>query len=263
MYALVLLHRLSSGAFIGIVIYVAIVVFLIAALWLVFAKADRPGLGRHHSLLQLLHTCSRLSDDPGWWLILYLIPVVDIVVYIIVAIDLAKSFAKGAAFAAGLIFLPFIFIPILGFGPAPYVEPAASRPQGHLSSTPAARPALDLTAADLEQRSAQDELGHGPHGVHAAVNKKGRGQGLSPSLESSRIFSLGPDQGDILDHETWAPGRRLVLAAVEVQVLILSPPPRSPCGRRRRSGGPSLGTHATDEAEASGETRQRRARRRR
>ena len=120
----------SSGAFIGIgiVIYVAIVVFLIAALWLVFAKADRPGWAAIIPFYNY-YTLLKVVGRPGWWLILYLIPIVDIVVYIIVAIDLAKSFAKGAAFAAGLIFLPFIFIPILGFGPAPYVEPAASGPR--------------------------------------------------------------------------------------------------------------------------------------
>ena len=45
------------------------------------------------------------------------------------AIDLAKSFAKSTAFAVGLIFLAFIFIPILGFGPASYLEPAAGGPR--------------------------------------------------------------------------------------------------------------------------------------
>ena len=42
MSALVL-ASVAAGAFVGIIIYVAVVVFLIAALWLVFAKADRPG----------------------------------------------------------------------------------------------------------------------------------------------------------------------------------------------------------------------------
>ena len=42
MYALVLAPA-AAGAFLGIVIYVAIVVFLIASLWFVFVKAGRPG----------------------------------------------------------------------------------------------------------------------------------------------------------------------------------------------------------------------------
>jgi hypothetical protein len=40
-------------------------------------------------------------------------------------LDLAKSFRQGTGFAIGLIFLPFIFIPILGFGDASYAGPAA------------------------------------------------------------------------------------------------------------------------------------------
>ena len=71
----------------------------------------------------------KIVGRPGWWLILYFIPIVNIIVWIIVAIDLAKSFAKSTAFAVGLIFLAFIFIPILGFGPARYVGPAAGGPR--------------------------------------------------------------------------------------------------------------------------------------
>jgi hypothetical protein len=33
---------------------------------------------------------------------------------------LAKSFGKGALFTLGLVFLPFIFFPVLAFGDAEY-----------------------------------------------------------------------------------------------------------------------------------------------
>jgi hypothetical protein len=62
---------------------------------------------------------------PGWWLILYLIPIVNIVVMIIVLVDLSKSFGKGGGFAVGLILLPIIFFPILAWGDARYQGPAA------------------------------------------------------------------------------------------------------------------------------------------
>jgi uncharacterized membrane protein YhaH (DUF805 family) len=67
----------------------------------------------------------KIVGRPGWWLVLFIIPFVNIVIWIIVAIDLAKSFAKSTGFAIGLIFLDFIFIPILGFGSAEYAGPAA------------------------------------------------------------------------------------------------------------------------------------------
>jgi hypothetical protein len=41
-------------------------------------------------------------------------------------VDLAKSFGKSGGYAVGLIFLSFIFIPMLGFGSAKYVGPAAA-----------------------------------------------------------------------------------------------------------------------------------------
>ena len=54
-----------------------------------------------------------------------LIPFVNFVICIILCIDLAKSFGKGAGFGIGLAFLGIIFFPILGFGSAQYQGPAA------------------------------------------------------------------------------------------------------------------------------------------
>jgi Family of unknown function (DUF5684) len=105
-------------------VFIAVLVFEIAAVWFVFSKADQPGWAviipfyNHYTLL-------RVVGRPGWWLIIFYIPVIDFFVWIIVAFDLARSFDRGTAFAIGLIFLPFIFLPILGFGPARYLEPAA------------------------------------------------------------------------------------------------------------------------------------------
>jgi hypothetical protein len=47
------------------------------------------------------------------------------VVSIILCIDLAKSFGKSPAFGIGLALLGFVFFPILAFGDARYVGPAA------------------------------------------------------------------------------------------------------------------------------------------
>jgi hypothetical protein len=50
-----------------------------------------------------------------------LIPVVNLVIYIIILNGLAKNFGKGTGFTVGLFFFRFIFIPILGFGNAVYI----------------------------------------------------------------------------------------------------------------------------------------------
>jgi Family of unknown function (DUF5684) len=118
----------SAGVAIGIVIYVAVIVFEIAALWMVFVKGGRPGWAAIIPFYNY-YVLLKLVGRPGWWLILYFIPIVNIVVWIIVAIDLSKSFDKGTGFGVGIIFLAFIFIPILGFGSARYAGPAAGGPR--------------------------------------------------------------------------------------------------------------------------------------
>ena len=60
------------------------------------------------------------AGKPGWWLILLFIPIVNIVISILAIAGLAKNFGKGVGFILGLIFLPIIFFPILGFGSAKY-----------------------------------------------------------------------------------------------------------------------------------------------
>ncbi len=121
----VLLASSGAGLAFLVVLYLAVIVLEIAALWLVFVKAGRPGWAAiipFYNYYVLLKVVGR----PGWWLILYFIPIVNIIVWIIVAIDLSKSFGKTSGFAVGLILLGFIFIPILGFGGAQYLGPAAA-----------------------------------------------------------------------------------------------------------------------------------------
>ena len=104
-------------------LYLAIVVVAIAGLWKVFTKAGKPGWAAIvpiYNAIVLLEIVGR----PLWWIILLLIPCVSIVVAILIMIDLAKSFGQGSGFAVGLILLPFVFLPILGFGSARY-QPAA------------------------------------------------------------------------------------------------------------------------------------------
>lgn len=48
-----------------------------------------------------------------------------LLVSMVMTYDLARSFGKGMAFTWGLLVLPFIFWPILGFGKAEYIGPAA------------------------------------------------------------------------------------------------------------------------------------------
>jgi uncharacterized protein DUF5684 len=106
------------------VIDVVLSVLMIAAMWKVFTKAGQPGWGAIIPIVNLYFLC-KVAGRPGWWVLLMLIcfPIF----FIIICIDVAKRFGKGGGFAVGLIFLPFIFFPILGFGSAQYQgAPAAA-----------------------------------------------------------------------------------------------------------------------------------------
>jgi uncharacterized membrane protein YoaK (UPF0700 family) len=61
-----------------------------------------------------------IAGKPAWWIVLYLIPLVNFVMIILTYIALAEKFGKGGGFAMGLVFLGVIFFPILGFGGAQY-----------------------------------------------------------------------------------------------------------------------------------------------
>jgi hypothetical protein len=115
----------SAGGTIGIIIYLAIIIFEIAAYWMIFQKAGRPGWGAIIPFYNIYLLC-KIAGRPGWWLVLFLIPLVNIVIVAIVVIDIAKAFGKGTGFGFGLFLLGFIFAPILGFGSATYTEPATA-----------------------------------------------------------------------------------------------------------------------------------------
>lgn len=110
---------------VSMIVGLLIALLLIVAMWKVFTKAGQPGWASLIPIYNLYIWC-KIVGRPGWWIILLLIPFVNIIVGIILCIDMAKSFGKGVGFGIGLALLGIIFWPILGFGSAQYQGPAAS-----------------------------------------------------------------------------------------------------------------------------------------
>lgn len=108
-----------------IVVYLAIIVLEIAALWQVFEKAGEAGW---QSIIPIWNSIVllRIAGRPAWWFILYLIPIVNIVIHFIVMIDIARSFGKGTGFGVLLALFPYVVFPILAFGSAQYRPTAAA-----------------------------------------------------------------------------------------------------------------------------------------
>ena len=109
-----------------VLLYLAVIAVYIIAMWRIFDKAQKPGWAAivpfYNAYVQL-----KIVGRPGWWLVLYLIPLVNVVVSLIVAIDMAKSFGKSTAFGViGLWLFSIVGYLILGYGSAQYKGPSVS-----------------------------------------------------------------------------------------------------------------------------------------
>jgi hypothetical protein len=112
---------------------IAMVLLSIAAMWRLFGKAGEAGwkciVPIYGAVVML-----RIVGRPWWWLVLLLVPVVNLIFGSIVCFDLAKAFGKGAGTGLGILLLGPIFILLLAFGDARYVGNAK-------------RPAFDMKRA--------------------------------------------------------------------------------------------------------------------
>ena len=111
------------GAF-GSLISLAIFVLVVVGLWKVFEKAGEPGWASIIPIYNVI-VLLKIVGRPWWWLILAMIPFVGFIIWIMVSMDVAKSFGKGVGYAIGLMILPMICYPLLGFSDAAYQGPAA------------------------------------------------------------------------------------------------------------------------------------------
>lgn len=104
----------------AVFVYIAAILLYVIAMWRIFEKAKKPGWA---AIIPFYNVYVQLEivGRPGWWLILYFIPLVNIVVSLIVAIDMAKAFGKSTAFGViGLWLFSIVGYLMLGYGKAQY-----------------------------------------------------------------------------------------------------------------------------------------------
>lgn len=95
----------------------------IVAMWKIFEKAKEPGWTSIVPIYNL-YVLFKIVWGKGWYFLLLLIPIVNIVIAIMHVFKLAKCFGKSTGFGFGLLFLPFIFTLILAFGNDKYLGPS-------------------------------------------------------------------------------------------------------------------------------------------
>ena len=94
---------------------VAFFVVFIIGVWKTLEKAGQPGWGGLIPIYDL-YLLTQVAQKPGWWVIMFFIPIANIVFSILLYNEIAKRFGQGVGFTIGLILLPAIFFMLLGFG---------------------------------------------------------------------------------------------------------------------------------------------------
>jgi len=102
------------------ILWLAMVVLGIVAMWKIFEKAGEPGWAAIIPFYNL-YVLFKITWGSGWKFLLLLIPIANIVFLIITMVKLAKAFGKSGGFAVGLIFLSIIFYCILAFDQSQYL----------------------------------------------------------------------------------------------------------------------------------------------
>lgn len=127
MFAQLLAQSDSSSSALGgglvLIVYLAIIVVMLVSLWKLFEKMGQPGW---YGIIPIFNFCviAKLAGRDWWWGLLIIVPCIGWIFQIILLNDTSvKLFGKGIGYTLGLIFLPFIFFPMLAFGSAQYQGP--------------------------------------------------------------------------------------------------------------------------------------------
>ncbi|UGU15130.1 DUF5684 domain-containing protein [Sinomicrobium kalidii] len=119
-------EQIGAGiGLVSIIIYLAIFAATIAGMWKTFEKAGKPGWAAIIPIYNII-VLIEIVGKPMWWIVLLLVPCVNYVALVWLTNLLSKSFGKGEGYTVGLVLLPFVFYPMLGFGDAEYQGPSAA-----------------------------------------------------------------------------------------------------------------------------------------
>lgn len=107
------------GAFSLLIVAVVVLVFVITLVgtWKMYTKAGQPGWA---SIIPIYNVYVLVTEIAGRDLLWAVLSILVPFAIIVLLIDVAKRFGKGTGYAIGLIVLPCIFMPLLGFGDARY-----------------------------------------------------------------------------------------------------------------------------------------------
>jgi len=98
----------------GLIIYLTVIILVIVSYWKIFEKAGEPGWKCLIPILNIL-VLLKISKRPGWWVIFFFIPVVNILVGIVLTIDFVLVFGQPSWHFVPAILFSFIYLPWMAF----------------------------------------------------------------------------------------------------------------------------------------------------
>jgi hypothetical protein len=101
------------------IIAIAVIVFYVATGWKIFVKAGKPGWAILIPIYNLI-VYLKIVNKPLWWILLLLIPLVNIIIMILLLVEFLKAFDKPSWHVIPALLIGFIYFPILAFGKAEF-----------------------------------------------------------------------------------------------------------------------------------------------
>lgn len=121
-----------TNPFAGIIGLIVGIAFIVA-FWKVFEKAGQAGWKAIIPIYNI-YVLLRIVGRPGWWLLLFFIPFVNIVMYFVVYIELGKCFGRSTFFGFFLLALIPVGWFMLAFGKDSFRKGGASKASTQTSS---------------------------------------------------------------------------------------------------------------------------------
>jgi hypothetical protein len=130
---------------------VIITIISVAILWKIFVKAGQAGWKAIIPIYDQ-YILLKIIGRPGWWLLLSFIPLVNVIVAIVIALELGRAFGRSKWFSIFLLVIFPIGYLILAFGSTQYLGPKGEgKPSSDGPSDPsgssASSPPVTLTEA--------------------------------------------------------------------------------------------------------------------
>ena len=137
-----LINKIGTSALIVMSIFILVIAILvIVAMWKIFQKAGEPGWKAIIPFYNSYTMYKIVWDTKFFWInfglgvltgiinllpplafIGYIVSIATFVIEVMLLNKLAKSFGHGTGFTIGLIFLPYVFFLILGFGSDEFIR---------------------------------------------------------------------------------------------------------------------------------------------